>query len=87
MSGLSSISTRALAATALASGGGAALLWGKILSDAWPTLFLQGTICGRTEGFLAHCPLCLPAAVLTGIALAAVFTLIQSRQRRAPCKC
>jgi hypothetical protein len=80
-------SRRGLAALCAASGAAAALLWTKVLADAWPTLFLQGTICGRPEGLFGHCPYCFPAAALTGVALAAGAALLTAGKRIAPCKC
>jgi len=70
-------SRRDLSLLALISGTGAALLWTKVLVAAWPTLFLAGTICGQAS----HCPLCLPAAALTGIALAAATAAVWNRRR------
>jgi hypothetical protein len=64
----------AIDATALASGLGAAGLWLGVLVTQWDRLTAYGALCAESVGLLGHCPLCYPAAALTGlsVALAAV---------------
>ncbi|MFZ5670745.1 MAG: hypothetical protein ACOY4K_14745 [Pseudomonadota bacterium] len=58
----------------LHSGLGALALWTTVLWTELPKL-AYGPICGDATGLLGHCPLCLPAAVLTLASLAGLATL------------
>ena len=44
---------------------GATVLWIGVLVREWPQLTAFGKLCGETQAFFGHCPLCLPAAALT----------------------
>lgn len=48
---------------------GAILLWSGILVREWPILAAGGPLCGEPNSLFGHCPLCWPAAALTGMAL------------------
>lgn len=59
----------------LHSAAGASILWLGVVIREWPKLSSIGAICGDSSAFLGHCPLCYPAAALTGLALAGAFAL------------
>jgi hypothetical protein len=67
-------------AIALHSGGGAFALWLAVLWNEAPRL-AYGPICGEAQGLIGHCPLCLPAAVLTVISIVGAARLLQLRGR------
>lgn len=63
----------------LHSAAAASALWMGVVIREWPKLSTFGAICGDTGAFLGHCPLCYPAAALTGLALAGAFALSRRR--------
>jgi len=55
----------------------ATLLWGLTAGFLWLWVFMleasrlaAGPLCSEASGLLGHCPLCYPAAVASGMALA-----------------
>jgi len=63
----------------LHSAAGASILWLGVVVREWPRLTAFGPICGEAQGLLGHCPLCFPAAALTGLALAGAVALSRRR--------
>lgn len=55
---------------------GAVALWTGVLVREGPQLMAYGQLCGETQAFLGHCPLCLPAAALTIVAFAGAAALL-----------
>ncbi|MDO9473257.1 MAG: hypothetical protein Q7J28_09375 [Caulobacter sp.] len=71
---------RPLEAITLHSGAGAAALWLAVLWQELPKL-AYGPLCSEAQGLLGHCPLCLPAAVLTLISFAGGVLLMRDLRR------
>lgn len=80
------MNVRAMAAQApmetitLHSAAGALALWLAVLWNQTQTP-LFGPICGDAAAFVGHCPLCVPAALLTGVALAGATRLLLLARR------
>lgn len=67
-------------AITLHSGAGALLLWLTVLWNEAPR-WAYGPICGEAQSLLTHCPLCLPAAMLTVVSLVGGIRLMQLNGR------
>lgn len=63
----------------LHSAAGAMALW---LAVIWNQAQMSpfGPICGEADALLGHCPLCLPAALLTAVSLAGATRLLLPRR-------
>lgn len=63
---------------------GALALWLGVVIREWPQLTIYGRLCGDDSQYLfGHCPLCLPAAALTVVALVGLVTLAARGPGRA----
>lgn len=63
---------------------GALALWLGVVIREWPQLTIYGRLCGdESQSLFGHCPLCLPAAALTVVALAGLTTLATRGPGRA----
>lgn len=71
---------RSLEAITLHSGAGAAALWLAVLWQELPRL-AYGPLCSEAQGLLGHCPLCLPAAVLTLVSFVGGVQLVRDLRR------
>lgn len=79
------MNVRALAARApmetitLHSAAGALALWLAVLWNQAQQASPFGPLCGEASTLAGHCPLCIPAAVLTGVSLAGAARLLLRR--------
>ena len=61
---------------------GAILLWSGVLIRELPQIATGGALCGEPQALFGHCPLCFPAAALTGLAAALLTATFRAPTRR-----